>query len=328
MERCLATRFRFDQPTDCARSQFQVCGRWSQGARIHRCALLAPAGAGRAAREDVLLALLAAEAALHVDGTARVGVEARVVHRRRGGEGRGREDLDLFRVQLEVLRREALELAHVRFGAAGVGRDEVVREELLASEPPRDVVELLLELQERLHAGLAHRGEHVVDDVLGGELELSRDVVLRERGDIFAAVSRVGGDEIRADARGDEDVADAGEVAEFTKKSLNYRNLWRKDTGFFHPKDKDGKWIEPFDYTYAGGQGARDYYDENNAWTYIWDVQHAIPDLIDLFGGADKARAKMDRMFNTGYGRARWHFYDVLPDSTGNMGMFTMGNDA
>ncbi|MDD6030474.1 MAG: GH92 family glycosyl hydrolase [Kiritimatiellae bacterium] len=118
-----------------------------------------------------------------------------------------------------------------------------------------------------------------------------------------------------------------GDVAEFTKKSLNYRNLWRKDTGFFHPKDKDGKWIEPFDYTYAGGQGARDYYDENNAWTYIWDVQHAIPDLIDLFGGVDKARAKMDRMFNTGYGRARWHFYDVLPDSTGNMGMFTMGNE-
>ena len=59
----------------------------------------------------------------------------------------------------------------------------------------------------------------MVDDVLGGELELSRDVVLRERGDIFAAVSRVGGDEIRADARGDEDVADAGEVAELLQEA-------------------------------------------------------------------------------------------------------------
>lgn len=117
------------------------------------------------------------------------------------------------------------------------------------------------------------------------------------------------------------------DVAEFTKKSRNFMNLWNAKTGFFHPKDKDGAFIMPFDYRYAGGQGARDYYDENNAWTYIWDVQHALPELVGMLGGGSGTQAKLDRMFNEPYGRARWRFYDVLPDSTGDMGMFCMGNE-
>ena len=117
------------------------------------------------------------------------------------------------------------------------------------------------------------------------------------------------------------------EVEEYTRKSRNYLNLWNSKTGFFHPKDKDGRFIMPFDYRYSGGQGARDYYDENNAWTYIWDIQHALPELVGLLGGGEKTCAKLDRMFNEPYGRARWRFYNVLPDSTGDMGMFSMGNE-
>jgi len=117
------------------------------------------------------------------------------------------------------------------------------------------------------------------------------------------------------------------DAAFFLKRSYDYRNLWRQDTGFFHPKDKGGNWIEPFDYKYAGGQGARDYYDENNAWTYIWEVYHNIGDLINLFGGRQAFIDKLDRMYNEGPGRPRWEFYNVLPDSTGTVGMFVMGNE-
>ena len=39
----------------------------------------------------------------------------------------------------------------------------------------------------------------------------------------------------------------------------NYRNVFNPETGFFHPKDKDGKFIYPLDYRYDGGLGARDY---------------------------------------------------------------------
>lgn len=117
------------------------------------------------------------------------------------------------------------------------------------------------------------------------------------------------------------------DYAFFLKRSYDYRHLWRKDTGFFHPKDKNGEWIEPFDYKYAGGQGARDYYDENNAWTYIWEVHHNIADLIALFGGRQAFNNQLDRLFVEGYGRPRWEFYNVLPDSTGTVGMFVMGNE-
>ncbi len=113
----------------------------------------------------------------------------------------------------------------------------------------------------------------------------------------------------------------------FMDRSYDYRNLWKKETGFFHPKDQDGKWIEPFDYKYSGGQGARDYYDENNAWTYIWEVYHNIDDLINLFGSRRAFIDKLDHLFVEGYNRPRWEFYNVLPDSSGNVGMFVMGNE-
>jgi predicted alpha-1,2-mannosidase len=117
------------------------------------------------------------------------------------------------------------------------------------------------------------------------------------------------------------------DAAFFLGRSYDYRNLWKKETGFFHPKDKDGNWIMPFDYKYAGGQGARDYYDENNAWTYIWEVYHNIDDLIALFGSRQAFTDKLDRMFGEGYDRPRWEFWNVQPDATGNVGMFVMGNE-
>ncbi|MCX6550854.1 MAG: glycoside hydrolase family 92 protein, partial [Acidobacteria bacterium] len=113
----------------------------------------------------------------------------------------------------------------------------------------------------------------------------------------------------------------------FLARSLDYRNLWKADTGFFHPKDRDGEWILPFDYKFSGGQGARDYYDENNAWTYLWEVYHDIPGLIDLVGGRRAFVDKLDRLFVEGYERQRWEYYNVLPDSTGNVGMYVMGNE-
>ena len=71
----------------------------------------------------------------------------------------------------------------------------------------------------------------------------------------------------------------------FLARSYNYRNLFNPETRFFHPKDKDGKFIEGVDYRYSGGLGARDYYDENNGYIYRWDVQHNIGDLVSLIGG-------------------------------------------
>ena len=121
---------------------------------------------------------------------------------------------------------------------------------------------------------------------------------------------------------GDEELS-----ARFEEYSRRYETLFNKKTLFFHPKDKDGKFIEGVDYDFPGGLGAREYYDENNAWVYRWDVQHDIPALIELMGGPEKFVAELDRMFATPLGRGKYQFYAKLPDHTGNVGQFSMANE-
>ncbi len=113
----------------------------------------------------------------------------------------------------------------------------------------------------------------------------------------------------------------------FLERSHNYRNLYNPKTGFFHPKDKDGNFIEPFDYRFSGGIGARDYYDENNGWIYRWDVPHNVADLIALMGGNKAFIENLDRTYDEGLGKSKWQFYAQLPDQTGNVGQFSMGNE-
>lgn len=117
------------------------------------------------------------------------------------------------------------------------------------------------------------------------------------------------------------------EAKHYLRESYNYRNLFNPDTRFFHPKDKDGKFIEPMDYRYDGGLGARDYYDENNGYIYRWDVQHNIGDLISMIGGDKAFVSDLDSMFNEPLGMSKWSFYSFLPDHTGNVGMFSMANE-
>lgn len=113
----------------------------------------------------------------------------------------------------------------------------------------------------------------------------------------------------------------------FLKHSYNYRNVFNPETGFFHPKDNKGAFIMPFDYITSGGQGARDYYGENNGWIYRWDVQHNVADLIALMGGDQKFINNLEEMFNTPLGQGKFEFYKTLPDHTGNVGQFSMANE-
>lgn len=113
----------------------------------------------------------------------------------------------------------------------------------------------------------------------------------------------------------------------YAEQGLNYRHVFNPLTSFFHPKDKEGAFIEPFDYRYSGGMGAREYYGENNGWVYRWDVQHNIADLIDLMGGADKFVKNLNQTFAEPLGKSKYEFYSQLPDHTGNVGQFSMANE-
>ena len=122
--------------------------------------------------------------------------------------------------------------------------------------------------------------------------------------------------------RGDEDAR-----KKYLQLSYNYRHLWNPETKFFHPKDKDGAFLPNFDYRFGGGLSARNAYDENNGWTYRWDVQHNLADLAHLMGGREQMVAYLDQTFAEDMGRGKREFYYHLPDQTGNIGQFTMANE-
>jgi len=124
-----------------------------------------------------------------------------------------------------------------------------------------------------------------------------------------------------------KEVGKENDFSYFNDKSFNYHNIFNKETGFFHPKNIKGDFIEPFDYRFSGGIGFRDYYDENNGWTYRWDVQHNVKDLINLMGGEENFIKNLDQTYREPLGMKKNKFYAMNADQTGNVGQFSMGNE-
>ena len=112
----------------------------------------------------------------------------------------------------------------------------------------------------------------------------------------------------------------------FSERANNYKNLYWPEKGFFMPKDKDGNWID-IDPKFDGGMGGRDYYDENNGWTYLWNVQQDIPGLQKLMGGKDIFEQRLDQLFREGLGRSTYELNARFPDFTGIVGQYSMGNE-
>lgn len=82
----------------------------------------------------------------------------------------------------------------------------------------------------------------------------------------------------------------------FLRRSAFYKNLYDSNTGFFRAKNKDGKWVEPFDPLkyFANGNGP---YTEGNAWQYLFYAPQDMSGLINLMGGSDAFNAKLDKFF-------------------------------
>lgn len=109
----------------------------------------------------------------------------------------------------------------------------------------------------------------------------------------------------------------------FLKRAAFYKNVYRPDKGMFWPRDIEGNWIEGVDPRYMD----RAYYTENNAYTFQWDVKHDLEGLIELMGGPEEAGKKLDELFRIQISMSKFKFYDILPDATGMVGQFAMGNE-
>jgi len=116
------------------------------------------------------------------------------------------------------------------------------------------------------------------------------------------------------------------EYAQYSPKGKDYQNLWHPEHRLFIPKDDKGDWVN-IDPKKDGGRGYREYYDENNGWTYAWDVQHDIDGLTALLGGKKAAEERLDQLFREPLGMRRTEFYVDGGNSTGMVGQFSMGNE-
>ncbi|WP_010136355.1 GH92 family glycosyl hydrolase [Ochrovirga pacifica] len=112
----------------------------------------------------------------------------------------------------------------------------------------------------------------------------------------------------------------------YKKVAEGYKKLWHPDKLLFIPKDSQGKWLD-IDPKSSGGRGYREYYDENNGWTYAWDVQHDIEGLIQLLGGKKNAEKRLDQLFREPLGKRKSQFFIDGSNSTGMVGQFSMGNE-
>jgi predicted alpha-1,2-mannosidase len=123
-----------------------------------------------------------------------------------------------------------------------------------------------------------------------------------------------------------KDLGKTDDYKKYAPKGNDYKNLWHKEHRLFIPKDEDGNWLD-IDPKKDGGKGYREYYDENNGWTYAWDVPHDIEGLTELLGGKKAAEARLDQLFREPLGMRKNEFYVNGSNSTGMVGQFSMGNE-
>lgn len=109
------------------------------------------------------------------------------------------------------------------------------------------------------------------------------------------------------------------DYAYFMERSHSWTKLYDPSSGFIRPKDKEGKWVEPFDPLNV--DFGNDYC-EGNAWQYSLLVPHDIDTLITLMGSKQALLDRLDTLFTmssemTGHSS----------DATGTIGQYVHGNE-
>jgi predicted alpha-1,2-mannosidase len=83
----------------------------------------------------------------------------------------------------------------------------------------------------------------------------------------------------------------ADDAALFSERSKNYRNLFDPAAGLCRPRERDGRWTEPFDPLQKKG------WTEANAWTFTFHSAHDVPGLIECFGSREAFVARLEEAF-------------------------------
>ncbi len=115
------------------------------------------------------------------------------------------------------------------------------------------------------------------------------------------------------------------EIEMYARRSLNYRNVFDKETNLMRGKNKDGSFQHPFNPQKWG-----DAFTEGNSWHYTWSVFHDINGLANLMGGKNEFANKLDSVFllpptfdDSYYGGT---IHEIREMQIANMGQYAHGN--
>jgi predicted alpha-1,2-mannosidase len=115
------------------------------------------------------------------------------------------------------------------------------------------------------------------------------------------------------------------EIEVYAQRSMNYKNLFDKQSGLMRGKNKDGSFQSPFNPFKWG-----DAFTEGNSWHYTWSVFHDVKGLINLMGGEQAFMSKLDSVFilppifdDTYYGDV---IHEIREMQIANMGQYAHGN--
>jgi predicted alpha-1,2-mannosidase len=117
----------------------------------------------------------------------------------------------------------------------------------------------------------------------------------------------------------------ASETDVYKKRSMNYKNLFDRETNMMRGKNQNGKFQTPFNPFKWG-----DAFTEGNSWHYSWSVFHDINGLIGLMGGKQRFVSKLDSVFTlppvfdfSYYGEV---IHEIREMQIAGMGQYAHGN--
>ncbi len=117
----------------------------------------------------------------------------------------------------------------------------------------------------------------------------------------------------------------AEEIARFSRRALNYRNVFDPSTGFMRGRNRDGRFQIPFRPDKWG-----DAFTEGCAWHYTWSVFHDPQGLIDLMGGKAPFTARLDSVFTApptfDFSYYGYQIHEITEMAIAGMGQYAHGN--
>jgi predicted alpha-1,2-mannosidase len=115
------------------------------------------------------------------------------------------------------------------------------------------------------------------------------------------------------------------EIDLFSKRAMNYKNVFDPGRKLMRGRNEDGSFQSPFSPFKWG-----DAFTEGNSWHYTWSVFQDIAGLVDLMGGKEQFIAKLDSVFEVpplfDYSYYGGVIHEIREMQIMNMGNYAHGN--